>query len=277
METALVTGSWGDVLASYGKICKYLKENNKDSIDVVYFGLDLYICDFLNLQPNINEVKQLLISEPAVYFKYNHMAAHDFEQFMQVTEMNEQIPDLIPMNVNKSNLVENPTDCFREFSVTLLQVSNDLPDHYVLFQPYSIRSCNYAEHWKYWMEALDYVLETSSIKVVLVGEIRSKFDVEFTFPFKEHPNLINLVGQTKSMMEVFNIAKNADQIITTSNCLSMFSAINKIPAIVVCNGLIEEKAQYYFNWINVGTNMVLDNKVSLEIFKQVYENSLIQE
>lgn len=272
MKWTLLTGSWGDVFAGYGNLCN-LYADHDEKINVVYFGLDPDICTFLKAQPNIGEVKHLLISEPAAFFKYNRLAATNFVEFMEVTGLKESVPDMSPGHVSSYYLEEHPDQCNRFHDCQLptcpadwwMFLSRKRP--FVLFQPYSIRSVSFDQHWPHWMDALNWVLEHTEINVVLAGELRSPFDTNFVFPWVEHERLINIVGQTKSMLDLLHIATWADKIITTSNALSMWSIINRIPALVVCHQLIRDRAPYYYNWIHDLHNTVVDFETDLQGFK----------
>ena len=269
----LVCGAWGDALASYGNICKVLDEKGLQKANVVYYGLDKEVSKFLKHQKRIDKVMRLDISEPLVYFKYAGLAAGDFNSWMKITGLNEQIPDLIPTHINRYYNIENPTDCNRDFEVQIPDADPELNlkqyEPYILFQPYSCHSCTFDKHWPHWMEALNWVLENVDGKVVLVGNLTSDFDQTFKFPWIEHPRLVNLVGSTTSMVDVFHLMNNANGVVTTSNALSIWSILTKKPALVVCNQIIKERSKYYYNWIHHEPNKVLEpTSTLLEIEKE---------
>jgi len=274
-----VHGGWGDFLANYGNIRHSLKQHHADIADVVYFGLDKKLITFMKSQPDIGEVLHLEMSDHSDYWKYTVLAASDYELFKKVTGLNKSHPDLIPTHITNFYNIENPTLCNRFFDIVLtppeLNWNEVLPqEEFIVCQPYSCHSCPYNRHWPEWIEALNFLLDTSKFKVVLLGQIKSMYDGDFTFPYIEHPNLINLVGQTPSVIDLLNIVDRAEGIITTSNVLSMWSVVTKKPALVVCNEVIKTYAQYYYNWIHYDPNTVLDCSIKLSEFKSVVNNFL---
>lgn len=269
----LVNGAWGDALACYGNICHLLDQRGLEKSNVVFYGLDPDIVSFLKCQDRIDKVYSLLISDPELYFKYAGLAAGDFPAFMKITGLNQKIPDLNPTHINRYYNIENPNLCHRVFSVKLpetnvnWQTFYDSNPNYLLFQPFSCHSCLFESHWNHWIDALRWVLDNHNFRVVLTGQLTSGSDHRFKFPWIDHPNLFNMVGQTESMFEVLRIMQGAKGVVTTSNALSMWSIATKIPALVVCNQIIKERAFYYYNWIHHEPNVVLESTSTLEDFK----------
>lgn len=277
MDTwCLVSGAWGDTLACYGNIIEYLNKNKLNKSNIIYYGLDEKIINFLKIQKRIDKIKSLSISSPSLYFEYAGMAACDFPLWMKVTGLDQQIPNLVPTHISRYYNIENPKLCHRDFEINLFQKNKNTSifclkyNPYIVFQPFSCHSCRFDAHWPYWMEALNWILDNTDLNIVLIGQLTSDFDLRFKFPWIEHPKLINLVGQIDNMIEILHIVKNSKYIITTSNSLSMFSIVFKKPALVVCNQIIKEKANYYYNWIKYDPNVVLDFSISLDDFMQQY-------
>lgn len=270
---ALVAGAWGDSLACYGNICKYVKEHGLDQVNVVYHGLHPEIPTFLKQQKYIGRVSVLSLGEvrtekgldPAGYFNFFQSAellATNFTGWMRATQLDQQLPGLLPTHVSR----EWPLEPYRDFEIYLPGEPARIEGPFLLFQPYSVQSCPYHMHWEYWMEALAWVLENLDLKVVLVGTPTSDFDTTFAFPTVEHPKLLNLVGKTKSLLDVLHIMGQAECLITTSNSLSMWSILTQKPSLVVCHKAIRQS--YFYHWINCEPNHVLAAETSLEQFQQ---------
>ena len=115
----LVNGAWGDALACYGNICHYLDEKGLEKANVVFYGLDPDVSDFLKCQDRINKVSSLVISEPELFFKYAGLAAGDFSAFMKLTGLDQSVPDLVPTHISRYYNIENPDLCHRNFQVKL--------------------------------------------------------------------------------------------------------------------------------------------------------------
>jgi hypothetical protein len=202
----LAVGAWGDSICAYGNMCRLLKEKNLEKCNVVYFGLDMNVCEFFKSQPNVDRVSSLDISEPSVIAKYIRLANEDFPEWMKITGLQDQLPDLAPTHISDYYQKQNPIDCYRDFEIVLplcLGEWNSFFEDkkpYILFQPYSTNSCDYDMHWPHWGEALNWLLENTDKNIVLVGEMPpAGANKPVWFPFIEHPRLMNLVGQTKSM------------------------------------------------------------------------------
>lgn len=274
-----VHGGWGDAIASYGNIRALLAEKNADKANVVFFGIDTDIILFLKAQKNIGKVRHLQIHDKSEYYDYSVMGILDFPLFTRMTGLHDQFPELIPTHISDFYQSKNPNLCHRYFDVntplsnsSLCELNSSLcelpKEPFVLMQPFSCYSCKQKDHWTYWLDALSYVLDNCSHKVVLVGQSRSLYDVDYKFPNIEHTNLINLVGKTSSMIEVLHIMNQATCVLSTSNALSMWSIVTRKPALIVCNQIIDNSVvRYYYNWINHEPNLLLNSNTALSEFK----------
>lgn len=273
-----VHGGWGDAIASYGNIRALLTERQANQANVVFFGIDSDIITFLKSQKGIGKVRHLQITDKTQYYEYSVMGILDFPLFTRMTGLHDQIPDLIPTHISDFYQSKNQTVCNRYFDAVLPPPVFDwtevLPkEPFILFQPYSCYSCKQSEHWPFWMEALDFVLNNTTLKVVLIGQLKSMYDDQFIFPWVEHRNLVNLVGQTSSMIDVFHIMAKAEGVISTSNGLSMWSIVTNKPSLVVCNQIIQNSpVKYYYNWINHSPNLLLDHETEIDTFSLAAKN-----
>lgn len=266
-------GAWGDVLAALGN-ASLLKQRGIGKYNVIYFGYDKNIKTFLEMQPEVDEVIHAIPRDPNHYKdvcieaccthkqKWKHwvdMAGLDINGFVIQTHVDFYLQE------------ENPEYCIRKFDCSLNIEVEDFKNPTILFQPYSIQSAMYEDHWPHWLEALDWILNNFEYDVALVGKMngdRPFGDSHFMFPeLGDHPRLINLVGKTKSMMEVFAMAQKCKAIVTTNNCLSMWSIIKDIPAVVMHT---RKWFPYFRNWITNEPNKVMDCESTLEEFKEVF-------
>jgi len=271
----LATGAWGDCLCAYGNICKLIEEKGAEKANVVYFGLDQGICEFFKAQPNIHKVSWLQISLPRTVNKYLRMAASDFKGWMEITELDKQLPNLCPTHISDYYEIHNTKECYRDFAVTLPPEQGNwselIGDNYILFQPYSVNSCEYGHHWPHWQEALQWVLDHTGFKVVLAGELPPEgSEPPAWFPLVEDERVVNIVGQTKSMTDLLHIASGASMIISTCNALSVWSILKQVPAIICCTKIIKPNSPYYYNWIHHKQNIVLDYEKDMDDFKEAF-------
>jgi hypothetical protein len=120
--------------------------------------------------------------------------------------------------------------------------NHEIPDGFVLLQPYSINSSSLEQHWPHWQEALEYLLRYTPYTYVVVG-------TGWKCEVARHPRLINLEDCTSSMLEVFALAERARAVITTSNCLSHYAVIQNLPAVVVGNAPLSNPDSYFRRWL----------------------------
>lgn len=252
--------TWGDVIASCGNIHKLLNERGMDRCNTLYFGLEDKVVDFLNCQDFINEVWYLKPDQKS-YESLLISAYYNFPLWLTKTGIDSQLRNIVSTHIDSSLIhSDDPSICYRDFDLKLPDSSWNIEGPFLLFQPYSVQSCAVDQHWPHWTDALEWVSENTEWQVVVVGK------EEFPTP----PRVLNLVGQTKSMLDVFHLSLQAKGIITTSNALTMWSILKKKSSLVVCNQIIKEKTPYYFNWINSEPNTVLED-VTLQQFKDEFK------
>lgn len=256
-------GAWGDTIVAYGRMCKLLKERGEEKTNVVFFGLDQNICEFLKAQPKIDKVEWLKCEPPQVAGKYIRLAHTDPLEWYKITGLDAMVPGLCFTHLHDS-------EPYRNFDVSLPPSLADWEtflnchEPYILFQSYSTQSCDYDGHWPHWTEALRYLSET--MKVVVVGEMPPEIGKVYDTDLFERPNVVCLVGQTHSMSDVFHIANRSVGVVTTCNALAYYALLKCIPAVVVCNNIIKPATPHYYDWLKHGTNTVLDHDASMDEF-----------
>ncbi len=275
-------GAWGDSLCAYGNICKLLRERNEEKANVVYFGYDQNVCEFFKAQPNIDKVSWLKIDPPSLLSKYQRLAVTDVPEWLKVTELKEQLPDIVPTHITHAMMVHNyfgNLDPYRNFDAELPPVKGDWDKFFcykkpfLLFQPYSTQSCDYDNHWPHWKEALDFILETTDKTVVMAGEMPPKdMKAPDWFPYVEDDRVVNIVGQTQNMIDLLHIATWADELVTTCNALAYWSIIKNKPAVVCYNKIIKPRSPFYYDWIKHEPNKTVDFDEDLDVFKEQFRS-----
>lgn len=264
-----VVGAWGDMLAALGNM-SLLRKQGMDDFTVIYYGYDPKIKDFLEIQYGVKEVKHYLPVSPDSYYLICAIAcATDCSplEWLKLVDPNLEFKGtLIPTHVS-IGLHRNPI-CVRDFTCNLPYEHQGFDIPTILFQPYSVQSSPLDFHWPHWMNALDWLLDKfTKMQVVVCGLKIGKCVNGDEVPFPElptHKRLINMVGQTESMMDVFAIADKAEMIVTTNNCLSMWSLLNGMGATVMHK---KSKYPYYLKWIDCYPNAVLPFEATLEDFQ----------
>lgn len=264
-------GAWGDILCALGNL-SVLRQNGVPSVKVIYYGFDESIKEFIAAQDGVSEVI--------------HAVPPDWETYKEIcliacctenSKPKDWVPKILPdldeglifqTHVNSFLQRTAPEICIRGFDVRVPVEHPGFDRPTILFQPYSTQSSPRTLHWQHWDESLHWLLNNFDYQIVVCGLARSQeghIDKDFCFPeLNNHPNLINMVGKTQSIMEVFAIANKVDKIITTNNCLSIWSILNKKGALVMHKSAVYP---YYFNWINYPPNKVMPHSTTWEEFK----------
>lgn len=260
-------GAWGDTICAYGNICKLLKERNEEKANIVFFGLDQNVCEWLKVQDKIAKVEWLKCDPPFVIGKYLKMAHDNPEEWHAFTGVKDLIPEIHFTHLHNQ-------EPYRDFECKLPPCAGDWEQFlapkkpYTLFQPYSTQSCDYAGHWPHWKQALKFITSCTDNHVVVVGEMpedESVFDSEMF----EHEQVTCLLGQTKTMNDVFHIANWAESIVTTCNALAYWAILHNKPRIIACNNIIKDATPYYHKWLNYKGHF-LEHDAPFERFEQMY-------
>ncbi len=264
----LICGSWSDALVSYNNICKSLDEQNIEKTNIVYYGLDRELSKFIKKQNRVEKMSRLDISEPASFFKYAMLAKADFSEWMKITELDKHLPNLTSPNSYEfdKNVPMVLPDATTDMSAI---ISSHAP--YILVQPFSCYSCTFDKHWPHWVEAVNWMLENIDGKIVMVGQLTSITDPTFKFPWIDHPKLVNLVGQTESMVDVFHLMAGANGLVSTSNSLAIWSLLTNKPALIVSNQIVNDR-KYFCEAINQEANTVVSSTIDLAAFEILFRN-----
>lgn len=266
-----VIGAWGDALAALGN-ASLLQRANIQEYKVIYFGFDRNIKTFLKWQPGVQSVIHVPPKNWEHYEKVCLLACctENVNHTHWLPLLDLKIDGIvIQTHITDYLQRENPEYCVRDFECVLERSFPKFRKPTLLFQPYSVQSSTFQEHWPHWMEALDWILEETEWDVVVAGARYVYSPVgesNFVFPeLPEHERLTVMVGKTQSMTDVFALADACQGIVTTNNCLSMWSVITDKPALVVHT---KREYPYFHNWIDYGRNKVLPFGTSLEEFKR---------
>jgi len=134
-------------------------------------------------------------------------------------------------------------------------IAEKLEEPFILVQPYSFQSSILKAHWRNWEQAIQWLLENSPYKVVIVGQ---------------H---VTVSGATKvdapTMEDVFALAERAIGVITTCNSLSHFCKAEKIPAVVVVNECVDESDDVFRRSLNAPNIRMIGFNAPVEYFQKV--------
>lgn len=245
--------------------------------DILYYGLDPRICGFVAQQEGIG--KFVVINPPnrATYDQVIRLACESdaatdaWWPFLGAA-------DVIPLSDLRVTHVTAERHRSGLFHRANMEVNRRLIDDWgevvrlrfdnlasVLVQPYSLDNVSVPEHWPHWLESLEWLKE-AGVRVVLAGKAGFLDDYEGR-------HVLNLTGQTESMEDVFALAEVCQGVVTTSNALSMWTALRGIEALVMPNSRITQSA-FFQNWITENTrrNYVLGHQTTLDHFEGMFRN-----
>lgn len=232
-EYATIYGAWGDILVSIQECfkqgySKFLILSNQSDIE-----------NFMLAQNFVEDVIKLPFEE-----KYLSMLNNE-------RDLSDYCSKLFHKNISVKNLSfdysNNTTryDIYKSFNVDekskkwAMEIYEQLPEKFILFQPYSINSSSMSDHWKYWDQLIKYHL-SKKINVVACGR-----NIDFS-KFDKFDNFYDISNSTNSFQQIFALCHYADKIISTSNGLSFYCASNDIESIIIMN----RSASNYFSGFN---------------------------
>lgn len=263
---ACAFGAWGDVFACCGRIVALLKERKMDSIGVIYYGSDSKIADWLRLQTWCREVIALVEpdkDEMTEQFGYlcQIRGYHSQRYLARLLKDagHEEIDVAFDVALTQLRLNQQQEPQYwsgPRLSIPALQWAQETAESigrpFYVLNPRSIASNKAADHWRYWSHAITWLLEMAE-----------EFDVTFAFvceqylPWPEHPRLVNLTGQTKTMQDVLALSQRSEGIISTSNNLGIYAPIADIPGVVVCARTCGRET-FYHRWMEHPLIKLLD-------------------
>lgn len=243
-----VAGAWGDVMCAIGTARAMMQTKEIEKIGVIWYGKDTKIAEWLKCQPWVREV--LPIIEP------------DKDRMTMVYGQICQVKPRYARATWETLLARRGVELTGEIAYTQLCLAEDrtpeywhgavLPDEanawaqtvadgigepYILLNPLSVASNTMRDHWPHWSEAIGWLLENLTCPVVMVGENLIEWPA--------HPRLVNVSGQTPSMVHVLALADRSAGIVTTSNNLAHYAVIQEIPTVCIAARTFHRRSFYH--------------------------------
>jgi hypothetical protein len=271
-------GAWGDIFACYSQICLMMKEWLPKA-NILYYGFDRHIKEFLEYQDNIEKVLHIKPDSWKTYEdvveKANKGGLDWIDELEGWAHLNHNL--MVLGNLN-SDIINRKEITHRTFNYKVPSSQIDVPIHSVLFNPYSFQSCSMRAHWPFIPNVLQFLVDETDWHVVLAGQEKT-FNISgeyWDFPLiVDHPRVTNLVGKTKSMFEVLAVAEDCEAIISTSNCLALWSIVTNKPAIILMNSKLTEPIvpghEYWKKWIETEPNQLVYYDQNFDNFLEVYQ------
>lgn len=229
-------GVWGDVLAACGNL-KALHGHG----GMIYLGKHPQIEAFLRRQPFIDDVKFV---QPATGDEWITWVQRYCVPRAPVHELCGWNLGLTRDQIVQTNMIDThlPPTRWRGARLDPRFIGNGVftGRDYLLVQPYSLIGSPPEWHYEHWQRVLDYLLDYTPYNLVIVGQ---GYEIQ-----GEHDRVFNRIGWTESMEEVFALARLAKGVVTTSNALAMWCAMEHTPA-VVCGSNSFPPINPYRYWI----------------------------
>lgn len=237
-----VNGNWGDTIIqlNYGRAA-----TNNEQLNVIFYSSLPHreqIKEFIANQECIGEIIDLEslfdnITSRLRRFWWGPEESKECKKQLDIKfpEIDNIVIDSIIQNNPSASMLQS--SCFPFVIPPKYIKDSPIEKPYVVLLPFSFISQLPAHHWSHWVELLQYVISKyPQLNFVLCGK---DWNIEGNCP----PNLINLLGKTETIYDVFNLANNADYTITTANCLSHWVRTNNLPSAIIEN----HNAQYGAN------------------------------
>jgi hypothetical protein len=267
-------GGWGDVFIDYAYICQF-----KDKFNVLFYGYDKYIPEFLKLQDNIEEVVHVVPESHTTY--YNAVAYCNGTDRTWLEEIRDQTNPKIKGEIFAISGYDRLEKIIRKIDLTFPEKEFKVEKPSLLFNPYSFQSVRFHDHCPLIPEILSWLVSESKWNIIMTGQktFYNAASGEQPFPLNiedDHPNLQNLVGETESMLDVFHIASQCKGVVTTSNCLSHWSIMVNKPTLVLmnehCTNADKRKVtKFHRDWVEYEPNTMLNYDCTPNQFMETFE------
>lgn len=267
---ATVAGAWGDVFCCCGNIKEILADKELESIGVIYYGRDAKIADWLRMQPWVREVIAIVqpdVDEMTRVFGYlcqckPHHGRVMWQQMLK--ENNIEIEGTI--TYTQLCLAEKRSPKYWTGAVLpkasvdwAASITSKIEGPFLLLNPLSIASNKMKDHWRFWSEAMVWLLENTRVPVVMVGEN--------PIPgFEAYRYLVDASGQSKSMCDVLALAELSSGIISTSNNLAHYSTICEKKSVIVAARTLGTDT-FYHRWNEAPSIEMVEFVDNMQIFE----------
>jgi hypothetical protein len=249
---------------------------------MVHYGNDPHISAFLALQAGVADVRHVVPENEAAR---RYWIARSAEPTVPLSEYAGELlrgtgiaaTDVIRTHVYHLNypqpvhrwhdpvLPESSVSWAKAF---VQSVCGERP--FLMLHPFSTQSSAIEGHWPYWNTAIRWLAEDVApklgVKILWTGAVRP-VDVKSDW-------LVNAVGLTPSMQEVFALQRLAALTIATSNGCAHWAVMDRKPAVICCNnhmlpGVPLPKVGHIFKeWISVPPVVQVEYREGLEVFQR---------
>lgn len=272
IEWCTAFGHWGDVFCCAGVMRSLMARSGQEKVNVLYVGPDLAIVDWLELQPFINRVMAVKSdngdfykkfwgatsrpdSEPEVWLGILWEVMRGLpkaEQFTQ-THINSRWFETrtgLPAQLWHGGVL--PDEDRMRAGMLLQDALPNRPRLLYHLHPVSTWSESSHNHWAHWLAAIEWLVEKTPHTYVLTGIEEIRF-------LPQSGRLVNLIGKTKTNLEVLAISDCCDGVISTPNNVAIWSVIARQKCLCVGNLATQFLSSYYRRFLERGDRLTYVN------------------
>ena len=273
IEWCTAFGHWGDVFMCCGVMLGYMKRTGQKKVNVLYVGPDIDIVAWLEAQPFVGRVLGMkMTDDEGKYSKFwqatltpgtvpemwlgvlyeSYRGLPKPEQFVQTHVNHFWFETRLGLPAQVWNDGTIPEDHRQKAGMLLHDRLNRKPPKLYHLHPNSTASELANNHWPHWLAAIEWLIEKTPHTYVLTGLNHIPF-------LPQSPRLVNLIGKTKSNMEVLAISGFCDGVISTPNSVAHWSVIAKQKCLCVGNKATQFLSSYYRRFLQRGERLTYLN------------------
>lgn len=277
MRWCTAVNAWGDSCVAYGNAHALMSSVFEEEFGIVHYGFDPHISAFLALQKGVGDVRHVKPENDAARrYWIGVMSTPSVPLSEYAPELlrgtGVDVEDVIRTHVYHLNYKQavhrwhDPVlpESAMVWAKTFVQRAIE-NQPFILLHPYSIQSSVYDGHWPYWRQAIEWlcpIAQDFGLKILWTGAV-NPLDIR-------HPAIINAVGLTPSMLEVFAFQRLAALTVATSNGCAHWAVMDRTPAVICCNNhMLPEHRHIFKEWIDAPPVVQVEYRDRLERFQQV--------
>jgi len=272
MQWCTAFGHWGDIFMCVGVMKAMMAATGQEKINILYVGPDLNIVDWLLLQPFTGEVIGIKSDNGDFYKKFWYATSRpDSEPMAWLGMLWEQYRGLPSADAFTQTHINSqwfetrtglPAQLWHDGIIPqkdataagqlMQKVLPIKPKTLIHLHPISDWSESVNNHWPHWLAAIEWLIDKTPHTYLLTGLHPIMF-------LPKSPRLVNLIGKTKSNLEVLTISNFCEGVITTPNNLAHWSVIQRQKCLCVGNLATQFLSSYYRRFLQRGERLTYVN------------------
>jgi hypothetical protein len=283
MRWCTAVGAWGDSFVAYGNAHAVMTSVFEEPFGIVHYGFDPNISAFLRLQAGVAEVRHV---RPENMAAYRYWLPKMSDPTVPLCEYAGELlrgtgieaKDVLRTQVYNLHCKQpvhrwhDPVLPIRAevWAQTFIErTCGGRP--FLMLHPYSTQSSPLDGHWPWWKSAIEWLAEAAeeqNFKIVWTGT-ESPIEVK-------HRSIVNALGLTPSMMEVYALQRLAKLTVATSNGCAHWAVMDRTPAVICCNNhMLPDDRHIFKEWIRCQPVTQVEYPEKLEVFQRAVSCALL--